>query len=85
MQAIQTRYLGPTNYRGSRIKATADAGSITVGYDHSKNMGEDVHRVAAEALLVKLGWDTAHGYRPFHLVAGALPGGDYAFVIVYED
>ena len=33
MQAIETRYLGPTNTRGSRIKATAAAGSITIHYD----------------------------------------------------
>lgn len=27
MQAIETKYLGPTNTRGSRIKASAQAGS----------------------------------------------------------
>jgi hypothetical protein len=84
MQAIVTRYLGPTDTRGSRIKATADAGSVTIPYPHELS-GEAVHRAAAEALLVKLGWDTAHGYRPFRLVGGGLPQASrdsYAFVIV---
>ena len=86
MQAIVTRYLGPTNYRGSRIKATADAGSITISYPHELS-GEDVHRAAAEALRAKLGWDTDHGYRPMRLVGGGLPDSmrdSYAFVLVAE-
>ena len=34
-QAIQVKYLGPTNYRGSRYKAIAAAGSVTVGADNA--------------------------------------------------
>ena len=86
MQAIVTRYLGPTDYRGARIKAACDADSITINYPHELS-GEDVHRAAAEALLVKLGWDTAHGYKPFRLVGGALPQisrDSYAFVLVFH-
>lgn len=55
MQAIQTRYLGPTNTRGSRIKATCAAGSITISYPYDLS-GQAVHRRAAEALVSKLGW-----------------------------
>lgn len=58
MDAIQTRYLGATNYRGSRIKATtlgAPAQSITVDYDCALNSGDN-HRAAAEALIRKLEW-----------------------------
>ncbi|TXH40544.1 MAG: hypothetical protein E6Q97_39425 [Desulfurellales bacterium] len=40
MQAIQTRYLGPTNSRGSRIKAWCDRGSITIPYPHHLSRGE---------------------------------------------
>lgn len=29
-QAIVTKFLGPTNYRGSRVKATCQAGSVTI-------------------------------------------------------
>lgn len=55
MQAIATKYLGPTNHRGSRVKATAWAGSITVSWDHRLN-SESNHRAAAEALAKKFGW-----------------------------
>ena len=76
MQAIQTRYLGPTNTRGSRIKATAYAGSITVDYDHSLRT-EEAHAVAAVALARKLGWD---GY----LICGGLHD-SYVFVFADKD
>ena len=51
-QAIHTRYMGPTNTKGGRIKATAWAGSVTVPYDHALNV-EDNHRAAAGALLAE--------------------------------
>lgn len=51
-QAIETRYLGPTNTRPGRIKATAWAGSVTVQYNHELNT-EDNHRAAAMALAAK--------------------------------
>ncbi len=85
MQAIVTRYLGATNYRGARIKATADAGSVTISYPYELS-GEDVHRAAADVLLVKLGWDVEHGYKPFEIIGGALPQSSrdsYVFVIRY--
>lgn len=50
MQSIQTKYLPPTNYRGSRIKATCERGSITIPYPHELS-GDEVHREAARALL----------------------------------
>ena len=54
-QAIETRYLGPTNTKGGRIKATAWGGSVTVGYDYALD-GQGNHRAAADALIAKLGW-----------------------------
>lgn len=54
-QAIVTKYLGPTNTRGSRIKASASAGSKTVEYDCALNP-DDNHKVAAETLATSLGW-----------------------------
>ena len=77
MQAIQTRFLGPTNVRGSRYKAIAQAGSLTLDADHRLNP-EDNHRAVAEAFARKLKWlDHNEG-----LVGGQLPGGDYAWVFV---
>ncbi len=42
-QAIITKYMGPTNSRISRIKATAWGGSVTVPYTHDLK-GEDAPR-----------------------------------------
>ena len=56
MQAIKTRYLPPTNFRGSRIKAECYAGSITIPYNYSYT-SEDLHRFAAFELLAKLEWN----------------------------
>ena len=56
MQSIRTRYLGPTNTRGARIKATSASGqSATVGRDYEKDVQADERR-AAVALCRKLGW-----------------------------
>lgn len=76
MQAIQTRFLGPTNVKGSRIKAWCDAGVIQIPYPHELS-GQACHRKAAEALIVKLGWTSPY-YGP--LLGGHLPNGDHAFV-----
>ena len=76
MQAIQTKYLCPTNKRGARIKATCAAGSIIIDYPHELS-GQACHRKAAEALVSKLDW-----LHPNYggLLGGCLPNGDYCFV-----
>jgi hypothetical protein len=62
-QAITTKFLGPTNNRGSRVKATCEAGSVTVGWDYGAGNGtglsdvEANHDRAALALIRKMGWD----------------------------
>ncbi len=60
-QAITTKYLGPTNHRGSRVKATCDAGSLTVSWDYALNV-ESNHAAAVIALAKELGWSG-----PWHL------------------
>lgn len=55
-QAISTKYLGPTDKRWSRIRATAQAGSITIDYDQGLS-SENNHAAAAKALAMKFGWD----------------------------
>lgn len=80
MQAIITKYLSATNSRGSRIKATCAAGSVTIGYPHELS-GMACHAAAAKSLVDKLGWGTAH-YGD--LMGGQLPSGDYAFVFNNE-
>lgn len=59
--AVRARYLGPTNYRGSRIKVTrmdARAGdkSLTVPWDHALNISEN-YAAAIRAYLDMMGWD----------------------------
>ena len=56
MQAITTKFLGPTNTRGSRIKATCWLTSVTVAWDYSAN-AEENHEAAIEALVCKLNND----------------------------
>lgn len=71
-QAIVTKYLGPTNFKGSRIKATSASGkSITVGYK-SELSSEANHKAAARALCVKLEW-------PIYL-SGATTKDGYVFI-----
>jgi hypothetical protein len=55
-QAIETKYLGPTNTKDGRIKATAWAGSVTLPYDHALD-AQGNHKKAAFALLLKLRWN----------------------------
>ena len=52
MQAIETKYIGPTNYRGSRIKASCERGNITISYDDALN-SDEAHIAAADALVAK--------------------------------
>lgn len=68
MQAIITKYIGPTNSRGSRIKAECSAGSITISYDYGLE-DIDLHLKAANALIAKMDWKVsvsviAHGSMP---------------------
>lgn len=51
-QAIETRYLGATNTRSSRVKAYCERGSITVEWDHDLN-AEGNHIRAAKRLCAK--------------------------------
>jgi hypothetical protein len=56
MKAIFTKYVGPTNYKGSRIIASDEDGNkVTISYPYELS-GEAVHRKAADALCSKMGW-----------------------------
>ena len=78
MQAIHVRFYGPTNTRGSRYKATCQAGSVSVPSTHSLNPSDNAARAAA-ALCQKLGWTNEH-YGD--LIEGGLPDGSYVFLTV---
>jgi len=55
IQAITTKYLGPTDHRGSRVKAQCAAGSITLEWDDSLNSDHN-HQSAALSLAVQFDW-----------------------------
>jgi len=79
MQAIVTKYLGPTNCRGGRVVAWCEAGRIVVGWNHAIGIPEN-HEGAARALVKKLGWDDRRYYRRW--VLGALPQNTGGYVLV---
>lgn len=68
--AIVTRYLGPTNTLGGRIKATNGNKTIRLPYDH--RLTPDGNHYAAARKLA--GHD--------NLVGGALPGGNRVWVVM---
>jgi hypothetical protein len=66
-KAIETKYVCPTNFRGSRVKATDhDGNSITLPWDCALNSGDN-HAATAAALCAKMGWRG-------QLVGGSFPG-----------
>lgn len=76
MQAIQVKFLGPTNARGSRYKASCSAGSVTLPTNYALNPDKNARR-AALALVKKVGWDVG-------LVGGTLDSGLHVFVPIVK-
>lgn len=70
------KYLGPTNHKGSRWKASCAARSLTLSQDYEVN-GTENATLAARALVEKMGW---HG----HYQGGQDHKGDYQFVRLDE-
>ena len=52
-QAIETKYICPTNTKGGRIKAECWGGSVTISYPHELDT-DKAHAAAAQALIDKL-------------------------------
>jgi hypothetical protein len=56
-QAITTKFIGPTDTKGSRVKATSASGhSILLAWKYEEGV-EGNHKLAAMALASKLGWN----------------------------
>jgi hypothetical protein len=75
MQAITTRYCGPTNHRGSRIIVKAAAGRMMVGYDDDSNGIDGAHHKAVRMFCERQGWTG-------EMAQGTLPDGTRVFVFV---
>jgi hypothetical protein len=72
-QAIVTKYFGPTNSRGARIRAKCRAATKYYPYRHELS-AEENHEDAAWKLKTKMNWDG-------RLDGGAMPDGTgYCFV-----
>jgi hypothetical protein len=86
MQAILCKYLGPTDRRGSRVKAVCASGSVTLGFDDALGFDGN-YEAAANALIAKLGWDKDwHTQGPYRLVLGypyPKSGFDAVFTFAY--
>ena len=80
MISIETKYLGATNYRGSRIVATAPNGArAIVDYNDAYN-SEKAHWQAAKA-LIKKHYKPEYLRHPTELLCGGTRRG-YVFTFV---
>ena len=85
--AVRVRYLGPTNYRGSRWVATADhpIGRVVVDYADAYRSGLDNARRAADALVSRWAADWTERHPgvpyPYRIVAGGHLPDAYAFIV----
>ena len=75
-RAITVKYLGPTNSRGARVKASAGGtqGNVTLPFRHDLSMEQNV-AAAVDELLLRYEWDNPY-------VLGALADGTYVAVAV---
>jgi hypothetical protein len=55
MLVIRTKYLGPTNFRGSRVKVSTETQSLTLGWNDAMS-SEENHTGAARILAERLDW-----------------------------
>lgn len=74
MKAIRTRYLPPTDNKGSRYKATANGvDSVTIPFDYTLEY-QQIAEKAARVLCDRNGWN-------YEFVTGQLDNGDYCHIL----
>lgn len=90
-QAIQTKFLSPTNFRGSRIKASCARGSLTIPFNSCR---DDEHIFTAQALCNKFiqedekQYERGMAHKSFwrnKFVSGQLKNGNYVHVFVVPE
>lgn len=72
---IRTRYIGPTDFQGSKIRATMRGKQLTMAYDHG---ARDPHLKAAQALA-----DRVHGAAS--LIAQEMTATGYVYNVFPND
>lgn len=76
-QAIVTKYIGPTNRRGTRVKAISAASTLTVDWNYDWD-GQQNHIHAARILAIELNWLEKND-----IMGGSLPNSPgYCFVLI---
>jgi hypothetical protein len=70
MQAIVTKFFGPTNHRGARIRVSAERGSKWVSWDYELG-AEENHAAAAREAAFSWGWLESG----WELRSGGMPDG----------
>ncbi len=85
MQAITVRYIGPTDHRWIRYKASCPAGTITLVQDDNLDPEQNYIR-AARALITKLEWfhDETRGDTYGRWFFGVTGNGVYTFVCAVD-
>lgn len=91
-QAIQTRWLAPTDTKPSRVKAFCPAGAIVVAWDYALGV-EGNHAAAAMMLVRRLEWIPERGnYAATWRAGSTLDQRGYVFVaggsevpVTYQD
>ncbi len=87
MQAIQTKYICPTNFRGSRIRAKCEAMTIFLTWDDALN-AEENHRLACNTLCARMDAHNVerYGHKASQWtapkIAGTLPDGSMVHVFL---
>jgi phage gp37-like protein len=76
---VETRYCGPTDYKGARIIATTGDGIRHVIPYPGELSGEAAHRKAVDELAAILGW------RGFRVVGAPNKRGGFNFVLYREE
>ncbi len=80
-QAIQTKYLGPTNYKGSRIRVECAARTKTIPWKSELSEAQN-HCTAALTLIQELGWGDLQGYKGIE--SGTLKSGAFVHVLIFR-
>lgn len=76
MQAIRTKFAGPTDTRGARILATSRYGRTVMPYRYELSAGENHAAAAAAHVTSRM---SPRG--PFALTSGELAAGEHAHIV----
>lgn len=78
MLVITTKYVKPTDTRGSKVRASCGRFSKTIGWDNSLGTAQN-HQAAAKALAEKMSIATGRN-TPRTWAGGGVDGGAYVFI-----